>query len=445
VSYSYSASSYAASKAFKRLALIFGLVACATSALAQEPPAPPGAHATGAPRRSGGQTAPVNPHGAKKPGPKIIPAPDLPSGDIEIRLISSKLDDVSNIANQEVTLLVSKQSIERGNTDTTVTARTDERGVARFSGQPTESDHIYDAQIAVGPARYSTGQFQFRKNDTGLRAIVPIYESTSSLDGLLLLTRTLIAIVPQDNMFVVDVLLRVENYGEVSWLPENVVFPLPTGFKALNIRDPKADGHFEPSGDDGVKLVGTLAPGQHDLMFRFHLPTEGESNRSFKWATSLNTGMVRVILESSPTMRLSIPGFPEPEESRNQEGQRRLIAGRDFIGEKVRAPDSIEIKISGIPTPAAGRSVAVGLAAVLALGGIAQGVGRRRSTVSLRPELSKEDRERASELLLEELISLEQAFQQGAIGRKTHEQARRQLLEAFARLRSDPDESEEAA
>jgi hypothetical protein len=439
--------------AIKRLALIFGLAAWTTSALAQEPEETPGVHApAGAPgaaprpqRRSGGQTAPVNPHGAKKPGPRVIPAPDLPSGDIEIRLVSSKLDDVSNIDNQEVTLLVSKQSIERGNVDTTLTARTDSRGVARFSGQPTESDHIYDAQVAVGAARYSTGQFQFRKNDLGLRAIVPVYESSSSLDGLLLLTRTLIAIVPQDNMFVIDVLLRVENYGDVSWLPENVVFPLPAGFKALNIREPKADGHFEPSGDDAVKLAGTLAPGQHDLMFRFHLPTEGQSERSFKWATSLNTGMVRVILESGPTMRLSMPGFPDAEESRNQEGQRRLIAGRDFIGEKVRAPDSIEIKISGIPTPAPGRSVAVGLAAVLALGGIAQGVGRRRSSGPVRPELSKEDRDRAGELLLEELISLEQAFQQGAIGRKTHEQARRQLLEAFARLRAEHEPAEDAA
>ena len=58
--------------------------------------------------------------------------------------------------------------------------------------------------------------------------------------------------------------------------------------------------------------------------------------------------------------------FPEPDETRNQDGQRRLIAGRDFLAEKVRAPDEIEVKISGIPTPAAGRTVAVALAAALA-------------------------------------------------------------------------------
>ena len=444
----------------KRFALICGVAVWSTAAVAQEPApppapagqepgagAPPGAGAGAAARNRAMRPKPTmptanSPHGARRPGPRITPAADLPGGQIEVRLNSK---DLKNIEGQEVTLLVSKQSIERGNTDSKLTARTDERGVARFDGQPTETDHIYDVQVAVGTARYSSGQFQFKAADTGLRVLVPIYESQSALDNMLLLTRTLIAVVPQDNMFVIDVLFRVENYGELSWLPENVVIKLPDGFKALVVREPNADGHFEAAGDEGVKLVGTLAPGQHDLMFRFHLPTEGRSDVTFKYPTNLNTGMVRVILESSPTMRLSMPGFPEPEETRSQEGQRRLIVGRDFLTEKVRAPDEIEVKISGIPTPPAGRSVAVGLAAAIALAGIAQSVGRRRATTAMRSDLSKEDRQRASELLLEELISLEQAFQQGSIGRKTHEQAKRQLLEAFARLRSDPEAEETAA
>ena len=455
--------------ALKRFACVCGVLAWSAVAVAQEPPAgaatpaPPARGTTPAPAPGGDGKRPItaleakrqqiraraqrpnvsapgptNPHGARRQGPRIVPASDLPAGTIEVRINSRD----ESIENQEVTLVVSKQSIERGNVDTTLTARTDERGVAVFSGQPTESDHVYDVRVGVGDARYSTGQFQFRQQDAGVRALVPIYKASTSLDGLLLITRTLIALIPQDNMFVVDVLFRVENYGEVSWLPQNVVIPLPDGFKALNVREPEADGHFEPEGDTGVKLAGTLAPGQHDLMFRFHLPTEGRSDMAFHFPTSLNTGMVRVILESSPTMRLEVPGFPEPEESRNQDGQRRLIVGRDFLSEKVRAPDDIEVKISGIPTPAAGRTVAVALAAAIALGGLAQAFNRKRTATPVRSDLSKEDRERASELILEELIALEQAFQQGSIGRKTHEQAKRQLLEAFARLRAEPEEVE---
>jgi hypothetical protein len=443
--------------AFKRFAVICGLAAWSATAVAQEPAPPPAAPPAGHPpspgaaaRNRAGRPQPTvpnpnNPHGARRQGPRVVAAQELPPGELEVRL-SSK--DFKNIENQEITLLISKQSIERGNVDSTLTTHTDERGVAHFSQLGTETDHVYDITVAVGGARYSTGQFQFKSQDVGLRAIVPIYESQASLDNLLLMTRTLIALVPQDNLFVVDVLFRVENYGEISWLPENVTFGLPEGFKALTVRDSKADARFEANGDEGVKLVGTLAPGQHDLTFRFQLPTNGKPDLSFKFPTSLNTGMLRVILESSPTMSLSIPGFPEPEESRNQEGQRRLMTGRDFVGEKVRAPDAIEVKVSGIPTPAAGRGLAVGLAAVIAVAGLAQAFGwRRRGVTAVRSDLSKEDRERASELLLEELISLEQAFQQGSIGRKTHEQAKRQLLEAFARLRaeSEPQPAEEAA
>lgn len=356
-------------------------------------------------------------------------APDLPPGEIEVRVAPKGLDSVEN---QQVTLAVSKQSIERGNTDSTLTALTDASGVARFPEQGTATDYLYTATVAIGGARYSTIQFQFRDTSGGLRVIIPVYPSTSELEGLLLLSRTAIAIIPQDNLFAIDVMWRIENFGEVSWLPENVIFPLPDGFEALNIRNPKAEARFETAGT-GVKLAGTFAPGQHDLMFRFHLPTEGKSERSFAFPTTLNVGTVRVIMDSAPTMTLKVDGFPEPDETRNPEGQRRLVSGRDFLTEKTRAPDKVQISISGIPTPPAGRSVAVGLATVIALAGFAQGLGRRSSKVT-RSNLSKEEREQAGELLLEELISLEQAFKQGAIGRKTHEQARRQLLEAFARL-----------
>ena len=106
----------------------------------------------------------------------------------------------------------------------------------------------------------------------------------------------------------------------------------------------------------------------------------------------------------------------------------------------MRAPDEIQVKVTGIPTPPQGRPVAVGLAAVLAVGGLALTRRRQRSS-ELRTDLSKEDRERAGELLLEELVQLEQAFQQGAIGRKTHEQAKRQLLEAYARLHASEAEA----
>jgi hypothetical protein len=385
------------------------------------------------------QNAFQSPHGSKTKAaePRVGPANDLPTGDIEVRLTAK---DMANVEDKEIVLAITKQSIERGNTDTTLTARTDSRGVARFPAQETATDFVYKVSAAVDAANYATHQFQFRVADSGLRVVIPIFPATTNLEGLLILSRSMVAVVPQDDLFSVDVMWRIENFGETSWLPENVVFPLPNEFRALTLRASDDNVRFEADGDRGVKLAGTVSPGQHDLAFRFHLPTDGQKERSFSFPTSLNVGSMRVILDSSPTMNLKVKDFPEPDETRNKDGQRRLVASRDFLSEKVRAPEKVEIQISGIPTPAAGRSVAVGLAAAIALAGVAQSFGRRRSTNPARSQLSKEDLARASELLLDELISLEQAFQQGSIGRKTHEQARRQLLEAFARLGAEREE-----
>ncbi len=373
----------------------------------------------------------VSPHGNRPAQPRIVPAPDLALGEIEVRLNSKKLDGIDG---QEVRLEVSQQSIERGNTDSVLTATTDERGVARFPAQPVESDFVYQVRAKVGIAQYSTIQFQFKAGDTGLRVLLPVFESQTDVAGLMILSRVLYALVPQDDLFAVDVLWRIENYSEVSWTPDNVVLPLPEGFKALTIKNEDADAKFEPAGEVGVKFAGTFSPGQHDLLLRFHLPTEGESERKFTFPTFLNVGTVRVLLDTSPTMTIEIDEFGEPNESRNQQGQRRLVLARDYLTEKVKPPKEIEVRIAGIPTPPAGRTLAVALAGVIALGGIAESLARRRYRSSARSQLSKEDLERARELLLNELVSLEQAFQQGTIGRKTHEQARRQVLEAFARL-----------
>lgn len=81
-----------------------------------------------------------------------------------------------------------------------------------------------------------------------MRVVLPVYEGQANLDGLLLLTRTLVSIVPQDNLLVVEVLMRFENLGDTAWVPENQVMALPEGFEALKVRDVMGDARFEGLG-----------------------------------------------------------------------------------------------------------------------------------------------------------------------------------------------------
>jgi hypothetical protein len=392
--------------------------------------------ATPAPRAPTAAQRMVNPHGNKQTMARVIPAPDLPAGDIEIRLSSN---EANLLDNQDIKLGISKQSIEQGNTSSELHEKTNLGGIVRFHGQPTGTDFVYTVSASVGGAQFSAPQFQFRAGAAGMRVLLPVYKATSDANQMLLLSRSLFAIIPQDNLFAVDMLWRVENYSDTAWVPDpadkNLRYDLPEGAKALNIRtDQGSDARFVDDGNGGIRLGGTFGPGQHDLMLRFHLSAENSSTREIKFPSALHLGSARILLDSAPGMTMKIEGFEEPTESRNQDGQRRLIAARDFLGEKIRAPEAIKVQISGIPTPAAGRGFAVTLAAVIAMGGLVLSMGRFKTRTPTRSQLSKEDRERAGELLLEELIRLEQAFKQGEIGRKTHDTAKRQLLEAYARL-----------
>jgi hypothetical protein len=384
----------------------------------------------------------VNPHGNRQTMARVVPATDLSPGEIEVRLSSNEADLIDG---KDVKLVISKQSIAQGNTTSEVQDKSNLGGVLRFQNQQTSTDYLYTVVATVNGAQFSSPQFQFRASGAGMRVLLPVYKASTDVNGILILSRALYAIIPQDNLFAIDMLWRIENYSDVAWVPDaadkTLSFALPQGAKAVTIKEDTGDGRFEKDGESAVRLAGTFAPGQHDLMLRFHVDSDGESTRNLAFPSGLHLGSMRVLLDSAPGMALRVEGFSDPQESRNQDGQRRLIASRDFLGEKARAPEKVEVHITGIPTPAAGRLFAVSLAGAIALGGIGLSIGRFRTRSSNRPLLSKEDRERAGELLLEELIRLERAFKHGEIGRKTHEAAKRQLLEAYARLGAGSDGS----
>jgi hypothetical protein len=400
-------------------------------------PTPTPAPAPGAPMAMPpGHGAARNPHGSGPPQEPIVNvAPDLAPGQIEVRVIDRRFRELGG---RTVTLKVLHQSIERGNTESTVTAVTDDQGIARFAGQGTESDYQYQVLLEDGPAKYPTPPFGFSSKGGGIKVFVPMFEYTRNLNEAIVLSRALVVVVPRDESFTIEVLWRVENFGQKTWVPENVVFKMPPGFKALQAEEMKGDGRFENAGDEEVKLTGTFPPGKHDLMFRFQLPNEGKSELSFAFPTFLHVGLLKVMVDVSPTMTLSVPGFSPAEETRNREGQKRLVTGRDFLGEKIQAPPEVQITIAGIPTPSKGRSVAAGIAAAIALAGLGSSVGLRRRG-GQRDALTPEDLQRAEELLLNELVELEQAFARGTIGRKMRDRTRQQLLEAFARLGANDD------
>ena len=333
----------------QRCALIGALLALAVPAASQAPApapaprAPAAPPAAGAPARPGAASAAaqrlVNPHGNRQTMARVVPAPDFAPGEIEVRLSSN---EANLIDEQAVKLAISKQSIEQGNTSSEIKDKTNLGGVVRFRDQATATDFIYTVTASVGGAEFSSPQFQFRAGGAGMRVLLPVYKASNDVNGILVLSRALFAIIPQDNLFAVDMLWRIENYSEMAWVPDpadkNLRYELPEGVKAIQIKEDVGDARFVQDGDAAIRLAGTFAPGQHDLMLRFHLDTDGKSQRKIAFPASVHLGSVRILLDSAPGMTLKVNGFPDPTESRNQDGQRRLIASRDFLTEKDACP-----------------------------------------------------------------------------------------------------------
>src|SRR5262249_29651473 len=155
----------------------------------------------------------INPHGNRATMARIVPAPELAAGEIEVRLGSNEMGLIDDA---EIKLSVSKQSIAQGNSNSEGRARTNIGGVAHFENQPTETDHIYTVTALVNGAQFSSQQFQFRAGAGGLRVLLPVYKAATDVNGILILSRALYAIIPQDNLFSVDMIWRLENYSDVA-------------------------------------------------------------------------------------------------------------------------------------------------------------------------------------------------------------------------------------
>ena len=91
---------------------------------------------------------------------------------------------------------------------------------------------------------------------------------------------------------------------------------------------------------------------------------------------------------------------------------------------------TLDVTLSGLPTPGPGRWIAVALA-VLALGA---GIFSSASAAAAIDDDARQDMVDAREALLSELVALERAHKDGSVGPRTYARVRASLLDALARI-----------
>jgi len=376
---------------------------------------------------------PTNPHAASPHGAMgtgrlqmtTLSDPSLPAGTVVVEVRDEK---GKPFAGALVQLVQQFQSVAQGNQNTSFRKNSDENGQATFAGLDDAIRFSYAVTVVRSEAEYLVPTFRVGK--TGQRVIVPTYPATTQVDDAMVGMRGFNFVELRADVLKIDVMYRVMNLGETTWLPKDVFISLPTEAAAVDVgQDPAASGFANLDGK--VALSGSFPPGQRDVQFTFQLPNSNTESRAMKLGVLPHTAELRVLAEMIPGMTLDVsPGFESPQIADGPTGKKVLITRR-LMQPGQGELSEVNILLGGLPVTGPGRWIAVLIALAIASMGLL-GIVTRRSDEDVRSEKKK-----ARLTLLQEMLLLEGAFETGEIGPRTFEQTKREILAALARLEGD--------
>ncbi len=371
-----------------------------------------------------------NPHGAGDPHAQVQDrsddAPDLPAGTLDVTIANA---DDQALVGADVELEILSQKISEGEQRSTKRAKTDAEGRALFTGLSTANFMSYQVVVKAAPAEFASPQIRLR-DTMGHRVLVHVFPPTSDINRTIVMGAFL-SVETRDDVFQCDMVVHVFNVSRMAFIPESVVFSLPEGYKAFSGEEAMFDSRVEDLEGRGGVLKGTYPPGERKVRFRFQLPKPTESEVTFTVGMPARVAQAQVVAAASPQMNLEVAGgFPTPEVSTAQSGDRVLVTMR-MIKRGEEPIRSLTVTLTGLRVPGPGRWVAVFIA--LAFAGL--GVFAARGDLSLASSEKVEgDRERARELILQELVAIERAKAAGKLGPNAYERAHRALVDALTRI-----------
>lgn len=369
-------------------------------------------------------TAQANPHtGLTAPQDQSEPDSSIPKGGIVAQIVDGAGQPQPGVS---VRLGKMFQSIAQGDQRDSESKTTDANGKVSFSGLSTESSYSYRITVARGPAEYGSMPFRLAENE-GQRVLLHVYPVTRDISQARVAMRGLVYVQPRDDVFQMEVWFQVYNLGQVTWVPDRVSMDLPAGAKAFTARESMSDVRFELEGDERAVLLGTFSPGQHDVRFAFQVDNPQKESVSFDLSLPPHVGEFRVVAEAAKGMTLSARDYPPTQVSTGPGGDRVLVTqqrGQDL--------DDVQFTLGGLPTRGSAPWLAVLIAAFAAGSGVY--VASNAPSRGGRRGKRREEMKQAKKVLLDELVQLEAAKQEGSVGPKSYERTRRALITALARV-----------
>lgn len=355
-------------------------------------------------------------------------APDLalPQGTIVVQVLDEKGQPR---ANAEVVLLRVFESIAQGRSEEKTYKKTGPSGEVVFSDLEASLHHNYAAGATFEGASYSVEPFRLAK--TGHRVVLVTYPVTSDIQQAFVGIQALFSLTFSSGTFRVETLYRVMPLGKVTWKPENVSVNLPAGAKALDLSNAQGNAFLKDLGGR-VGLQGSYPPGQTQLVYTYQLERKNAASQTISLSMPPHVTNMVVLVEKTPGLSISIPGFDSIEEAESPDGKRM------FVGRRTMRPGQppvaqLPVELTGLPVVGPGRWYAVGIALLLG----ALGLGYAASSSPTKPRVV--ERKRARKVLLSEMVVLEKARQAEEIGPRTYEQAKQEILLALSRLEPSAD------
>jgi hypothetical protein len=315
-----------------------------------------------------------------------MPTSDVPAGSVSVRLVRGEL--TNNIVGHRVELHTGAR---------TETATTDQDGRAIFSGlQPGASVH---AMAEVDGQRIESQPFTVPP-DAGVRLVLVAGATGAPAGGV-----PAPAAAPGEVVFAGDSRIQIEfdddtievfylfdlvNPASAPVTPKSeLVFELPDGAQQAAM----LEGASTQATIRGrtVSITGPIAPGSMPIRLAFSLAPAGPDRTIVQKLPAAWT-QVQVIMTKAGAARISSPQFSSANEMAG-EGQAFILG----TGGPLAASQELTVALSGLPSRSRwGRSVALGLAALILLAGawaamsarnLSGDVSRRAALVERRDRL----------------------------------------------------------
>lgn len=242
-----------------------------------------------------------------------------------------------------------------------ITTLTDDTGAFRFENIEYDPSTRYGVSVRYQDAIYGT--------DLDMSAGSPppvtltVYEATqddsivSAGDASLLLAS---ADASDQTLAALEIITLV-NRSDMAYVPgtgvmELLRFGLPQEATGLSL-DTRLIGADFIQVDRGFALLASVPPGEHEIMFSYRFPYQGETftlDKSYRYgAESLR------ILAPEEVVSISVEGLGEPE--------RVMIGERNYhvlTAEELGRGQSLSLVLDGLPTPSVVRNVGNSLSSI---------------------------------------------------------------------------------